>query len=121
MFKWRGVQHIPIVGDAEDIQVVRPQFWAQAPHMPDKGTARITAGGTHAETGLQEAKGQMAFVLSQQAHQERVLARRAVHESSIDDEQAIGITVLDDVSIKERPVLELERLFIAFTLGRLSL
>ncbi len=89
--------------------------------MPDERTARVTAGGTHAEAGLQEAKGQMAFVLLQQAHQERVLARRAVHDRSIDDEQAIGIAVLDDVSIKERPVLELERLFIAFPLGWFSL
>ena len=89
--------------------------------MPDKGSAWIAAGGTQAETGLQKVKGQMAFVLLQQAHQERVLARGAVHERPIDDEQAIGIAVLDDVSAKERPVLELERLFIAFTLGRLSL
>ncbi len=63
----------------------------------------------------------MAFVLLQHAHQERVLARRAVHESTINDEQAIPITVLNHVPIKERPVLELERLFSAFTLGRLSL
>lgn len=89
--------------------------------MPDECTARISLGGTHAEAGLQEAKGQMAFVLFQQAHQERVLARRAVHESPIDDEQAILIAVLDEVSVKKRSVLELKRLFIAFPLDRLSL
>ncbi len=89
--------------------------------MPDECTARVAAGGTQAEAGLQEAKGQMAFMLLQQAHQERVLARRAVHDRPIDDEQAIGIAVLDEVSVKKRSVLELERLFIAFTLGRLSL
>ena len=44
MFKRRGVQHIAIAGDAEDIQAVRPQFGAQAPHMPDEGTARISIG-----------------------------------------------------------------------------
>ncbi len=89
--------------------------------MPDERTARVTTGGTHAEAGFQETKGQMTFVLLQQAHQERILARCAVHDRSIDDEQAIGIAVLDDVSIKERTVLELERLFSAFTMGRLSL
>lgn len=88
--------------------------------MPDEGTARVTTGGTHAEAGLQKAKGQVAFVLLQQAHQERVLARCAVHNRSIDDEQTIGIAVLDDVTGKERPVLELKRLFRAFPLGWLS-
>lgn len=116
MFKRHSMQHIAIAGNAEDIQTVWPQFWAQAPHMPDECTARISVGGTHAEAGLQEAKGQMAFVLLQQAHQERVLARRAVHESSIDDEQAILIAVLDDVSVKERPVHQPERLFFVFPL-----
>ena len=89
--------------------------------MPDERTAGVTAGGTHAEAGLQKAKRQMAFVLLQQAHQECVLARRAVHDRPIDDEQAILIAVLDEVSVKKRSVLELKRLFIAFPLDRLSL
>ncbi len=63
----------------------------------------------------------MAFVLLQQAHQERVLARCAVHDRPIDDEQAILIAVLDEVSVKKRSVLELKRLFRAFPLDRLSL
>ena len=88
--------------------------------MSDERTARITVGRAHAEAGLQQVKGQMAFVSLEQAHQERVLAGRAMHNRAIDDEQAIGIAVLDHVPIEERSLHEQERLFIAFTLGRLS-
>ena len=112
------MQHIPIAGDAEDIQPEWPQLGAYATHMPDEGATRVAAGGTHAEAWLQQVKGQMAFVLLEQPHQERVLAGRAMHDGAINDEQAIGITVLDYVSIKERPLHETERLLVAFTLGR---
>ncbi len=111
------MEHIPIAGDAEDIQPERPQLGAYASHMPDEGTTRVAAGGTHAEAWLQEVKGKMAFVLLEQAHQKRVLGGRAVHDCAIDDEQAIGITVLDYVSSKARPLLELESIFVVFTLG----
>src|SRR5437763_1524778 len=87
--------------------------------MSDERSARVAAGGTHAEAGLQQAKGQMAFVLLQQAYQECVLGGRAVHDGTIDDEQAIGITVLDYVSRKVRSLHEPERLFVVFTLGLL--
>jgi hypothetical protein len=89
--------------------------------MPDERTARIAARGTHAEAGLQQVKGQMAFVLLEQAHQERVLARCAVHDRAIDDEQAIGIAVLDHVSIKVWALYKPERLFVVFPLDTLAL
>src|SRR2546427_743741 len=89
--------------------------------MPDERTARGTAGGTHAEALLQEVKGKMAFVLPEQAHQERVLGGRAVHYRAIDDEQAIGIAVLYHVSGKVWTLREPERIFVDCTLGILSL
>ena len=89
--------------------------------MPDEGTARIAAGGTHGEALLQEVKGKMAFTLLEQAHQERVLSGRAVHDRAIDNEQAIGIAVLYRVSVKVRTLREPERIFANFTLGILSL
>jgi hypothetical protein len=115
------MQHITIASDTEDIQPEWPQLGAYASHMPDEGTTRVTAGGTHAETWLQDIKGKMAFVLLKQAHQKRVLGGRAVHDCAIDDEQAIGIAVLDCVSGKMRPLLELERFFVVFMLGLLAL
>jgi hypothetical protein len=89
--------------------------------MPDEGTARVAAGGTHAEAWLKEVKGKMAFVLPEQAHHERVLSGSAVHDRAINNKQAIGIAVLYHVSGKVRTLRELERLFIVFPLGILSL
>jgi hypothetical protein len=111
------MQHIAVAGDTEDIQSVWPQLGAYASHMPDERTTRVATGGTHREALLQEVKGKMAFVLPEQAHYERVLGGSAVHDRAIDDEQAIGIAVLYNVSGKARPILELERLFIACTLS----
>ena len=84
--------------------------------MPDERTARIAAGGTHAEAWLQQVKGQMAFVLLQKAHHERVLSGSAVHNRAIDDEQTIGIAVLYHVPGKLRPLLEPERLLVVLPL-----
>ena len=114
LFERRGVQHIAIAGDTEDIQSVWPQLGAYASHMPDERTARVAARGTHAEALLQEVKGKMAFVLSEQAHHECVLGGSAVHDRAINDEQAIGIAVLYDVSIKVRTLREPERIFVDF-------
>ena len=111
------MQHIPIAGDAEDIQPEWPQLGAYATHMPDEGATRVAAGGTHAEAWLQEVKGKMAFTLLEQAHQERVLAGRAAHNRAIDDEQVVGITVLYHVPGKVRPLHEPERFFVVFTRG----
>lgn len=78
--------------------------------------ARIAAGRSHAEAGLQQVKGKMAFVLLQQAHQECILGGRAVHDCAINDEQTIGIAVLDHVPGKLRPLLEPERLLVVLPL-----
>ena len=63
----------------------------------------------------------MALILLEQAHHERVLGGRAVHDRAIDDEQAIGIAVLYHVSGKVRTLREPERIFVDFPLGILSL
>jgi hypothetical protein len=89
--------------------------------MPDERTPRVAAGGTHAAAWLQEIKGKMAFILLKQAHQERVLGGSAVQDRAIDDEQAIGIAVLDYMSCEARPLLEFERLFVVLPLCMLSL
>jgi hypothetical protein len=115
------MQHIAVAGDTEDIQSVWPQLRAYASHMPDERTARVAAGGTHAEALLQEVKGKMAFVLPEQAHHERILSGSAVHDRAIDDEQAIGIAVLYHVFIKVWTLREPERIFVDFPLGILSL
>ena len=44
----------------------------------------------------------MAFTVLEQAHQESVLGGSEAHNRAIDDEQAIGIAVLYDVSGKVR-------------------
>jgi hypothetical protein len=89
--------------------------------MPDERTARVAVRGTHREALLQQVKGKMAFVLPEQAHHERVLSGRAVHDRAIDDEQAIGIAVLYNVHIKVWTLHEPERFFVDCTLGILSL
>jgi hypothetical protein len=44
-----------------------------------------------------------------------------VHDRAIDDEQAIGIAVLDHVSIKVWALYKPERLFVVFPLDTLAL
>ena len=81
----------------------------------------LPLGERMAEALLQQVKGKMAFVLPEQAHHERVLSGRAVHDRAIDDEQAIGIAVLYHVSGKVRTLREPERIFVDFPLSILSL
>jgi len=121
LFLRRGVQHIAVAGDTEDIQSVWPQLGAYAPHMPDERTAMVAVRGTHREAWFQEVKGKMAFVLPKQAHHERVLGGSAVHDRAINDKQAISIAVLYHVSGKVRTLREPERIFVDCTLGILSL
>ncbi len=58
----------------------------------------------------------MAFTLLEQAHQESVFGGSAANHRAIDDEQAIGIAVLYQVSGKVRSLHEPERIYVAFPL-----
>src|SRR5260370_33512076 len=65
-FLTRGMQHVAVAGDTENVQAKRPQLGADAPHMPDESAPGIAVQGTQEEALLQDCKRKMTLTVVEQ-------------------------------------------------------